>query len=320
MPPTPPSPQPAPNASKVAERLLDDSGRIALDIPCARCEYNLRGLLPVDRCPECSHTCEQSLDPNLLRFSRPGVIRRLRLGAAMAAISIVALVIIQLLIPAWHDLASPPDRVRAAAGVLEIVLITFLIGCWWLFTLPETDAEHDRATAGLRSLARLGIVGLLVVSATEIVLTDVIAHQTTGRFAMMREPLMLMSMVFAQTAMLLGCLGYLSRLAWRVPRPRLAQRAEFLVSGAWVFGITGVIATGWWTAEAMSVVDPASGLAAYASDTIAIVTAFVHMVFGILLIAWLIQFRRSLGRVLSESTDLSRTTLPDATEPPTPSV
>ena len=40
---------------------LDAQGRIANDVHCANCHYNLRTLTPVGICPECSHSVAESL-------------------------------------------------------------------------------------------------------------------------------------------------------------------------------------------------------------------------------------------------------------------
>lgn len=34
---------------------LDESGNVAVDLPCCHCQYNLRGISPAGACPECGN-------------------------------------------------------------------------------------------------------------------------------------------------------------------------------------------------------------------------------------------------------------------------
>jgi len=303
----------------VAERLLDDSGRIAIDVPCVQCEYNLRGLLPADRCPECSHDCEPSLDPNMLRFSRPAVVYRLTWAGALAFCSIVLMVACELAVQLWLDLASPTPGARSMVGVVQIVIVSALVGCWALFTLPEKDPEHDLATGQWRSLARVGIVGVLIVQVSSIVLQTMMVHPA-GRLAALREPLLIVSDTLAVTAMLLGCLAYLRRLAARIPSPALARNASRLYAFTWAFGSAGTLFGAWQVAEQTSLIDPANRTLGFVGDGIGAVTAGIHLLYGLLLLAWLLRFTSAMRRVLMESVALHNGRRPDATAPPAPSV
>jgi hypothetical protein len=45
--------------------ILDQPGRVALDLACCKCGRNLRGLLPTDECPQCGLSAAQSLETTL---------------------------------------------------------------------------------------------------------------------------------------------------------------------------------------------------------------------------------------------------------------
>lgn len=53
------------------------------DLPCRGCGYNLRGLSPAGRCPECSTNVATSLQPTALSLSQPGHFRVADAGARM---------------------------------------------------------------------------------------------------------------------------------------------------------------------------------------------------------------------------------------------
>jgi hypothetical protein len=59
---------------------IDPAGRIAQDVPCIHCGYNLRSLLADQACPECNQAVGESLRGDLLQFGNPAWLRRLAGG------------------------------------------------------------------------------------------------------------------------------------------------------------------------------------------------------------------------------------------------
>jgi len=57
---------------------------IDLDTQCVSCGYNVRGLAPDHRCPECGIPVGASLRGELLQFADPRWVSRLHLGAVLA--------------------------------------------------------------------------------------------------------------------------------------------------------------------------------------------------------------------------------------------
>jgi len=78
----------------IPERLqLDADGRIAEDLYCLECEYNLRTLLPDAACPECGTPIGQSSRGRMLRFCDPAWLRRLTTGINWIAAGIALLLL-----------------------------------------------------------------------------------------------------------------------------------------------------------------------------------------------------------------------------------
>ena len=50
-------------------RVFDADGRIAVDLPCVHCQYNLRTLAGDGNCPECGARVWQSTQARSLRFA-----------------------------------------------------------------------------------------------------------------------------------------------------------------------------------------------------------------------------------------------------------
>lgn len=59
------------------------AGTIAADLQCIHCGYNLRGLQPAGRCPECGGPIEDSRQGHLLRYAEVEWLKRLRFGTAL---------------------------------------------------------------------------------------------------------------------------------------------------------------------------------------------------------------------------------------------
>jgi len=62
---------------------LGPDGALAADVPCRRCAYNLRGLRPERRCPECGTPIGRSIVGDLLEYCDPDWVARLARGATI---------------------------------------------------------------------------------------------------------------------------------------------------------------------------------------------------------------------------------------------
>lgn len=71
-----PAASPAPDLPEHVDRaLLDDTGRVAADVSCRRCRYNLRTLPATGQCPECAEPCAVSLRSRRLEGAPHGYLR-----------------------------------------------------------------------------------------------------------------------------------------------------------------------------------------------------------------------------------------------------
>src|SRR5688572_24517360 len=94
------APEPPPMQSTVPRRgevALDESGRLAEDIGCRGCGYNLRGLNLGAACPECSTPVGDSIAGDLLSFANPEWIQGLASGARLVAFGQIASIVVGIL-------------------------------------------------------------------------------------------------------------------------------------------------------------------------------------------------------------------------------
>ena len=99
------APQPAPG-------IFDSSGRLAVDVPCCRCGYNLRSLALDGACPECGEHVAASAREGRLCFSPWQWLRRMRLGLLLLLLCGPFWVVVPAVIPMVIELVNPPGTVR----------------------------------------------------------------------------------------------------------------------------------------------------------------------------------------------------------------
>ena len=130
-------------------RLMDDDGRVAVDLPCVDCGYNLRTLARDGMCPECGRPVVRSTDHRYLWQLPLSHVERLlkaaRLLTSGLGLMLVCLAILGIsgtvlfptgmvgtpLWPMWAPLAS--------CGALMVVLLLLLVILVALFELTIPD-------------------------------------------------------------------------------------------------------------------------------------------------------------------------------------
>ncbi len=104
---------------------LDEMGRIAQDLDCVRCGYNLRGLEPRASCPECDEAVARALRGELLRFADPAWVTSLSAGVVWLVVGLTGMFVGDLLGrifivqigPAAHTVAVLGFGALAMAGL-----------------------------------------------------------------------------------------------------------------------------------------------------------------------------------------------------------
>lgn len=221
--PTTPAPQ-------YDSALLDAAGALARDVPCRKCGYNLRGLRPDDRCPECAEPILTTVQGDLLRFAdRPwlarvdnGVRWMLWAGAAVLALStlyFVPVLIRTARIPMWLPMYLTP--LMQLAGYYGV----------WLLTTREPDRFETGAP--LRVCTRIAVVVWLALRATGLLFVANPWGAFVGNF---------FSACVGAIADI-AALILLARLAARAHNPRLAQRIG-IFTGIYAIGFTIALTAG----------------------------------------------------------------------------
>jgi Flp pilus assembly protein TadD len=192
---------------------------ITANVQCVRCGYNLRGLTPEKICPECGTPVGRSVHSNLLRYSDPHWLGKLRLGAALVLWNIVIAILLggaAITFTLWR---FPPMAEAIGSSIAAALVLWAII----LVTTREPRISHPEDPVTLRRFVRLsataGFVGTLVAAlgpylgGGAIVLIVVASLQLAGIVAYF------------------GQFVYLRRFARRIPNGKLARSTTIVMWG-----------------------------------------------------------------------------------------
>jgi hypothetical protein len=190
---------------------LDPSGRVDEDLPCAGCDYNVRGASAVGTCAECGFAVADSIRLDRLLFGRREWLRKLVRGATLLLIayavgvaSILPAIAIRSLVVTvfgWVVMAA-----LAAAGA-------------WFLTEPSGNAAIDRRTRW-RPLARFFMIAFFVVFVGWL-LNDRV-------FRFWRTNVISVALPLVAAAGMSSLLMHLAHLASKVPAKGLAVASRIV--------------------------------------------------------------------------------------------
>ena len=213
---------------------LDEEGRIAQDVDCLGCQYNLRSLLPNANCPECGKPVIDSLETDQLCLADPRWLKQLIDGLDLVLISVISLVVVPivfgLILTISKMLFSGINSGGWVGDVVALImilqfLVLFILG-HWRFTAPQPNAQLHNTSDKHRRIVRLTFVLCTVV------------------FLIWRPGLQKGPVQMALSGVLLVVLGvailtYARKLALRMPDARLARAVSCML---WTWVVYVVIA------------------------------------------------------------------------------
>lgn len=288
---------------------VDESTRIATDLPCRRCGYNLRGQQPDGRCPECGEsvawsTGEESLcncDPEWVN-SLAGGTTWLLWGVLAGVVSTVAWTLaIPLLVQSAREGKTSLPGIYAGCQLGRLVANLILLVGIWRITSPDPGQPAEDRSLSLRTIARWGILIYFVMSSLP------------GRLpvALLQVSSLVANAMYV-IALVATCL-LMRQLALRIADRTLAAWTRpfivllVLVQGAGLAMHTLVVAARWSAAGAMTGTAGAGILAVLrAQALVSRLGGFVLVVAAFLLLS---RYRRAFrlasfeARVSSRETD-----------------
>lgn len=198
------------------------------DILCIGCGYNLRGLEPSGRCPECGLAIADSNRGDRLAFADPAWLNKLRFGASLKLWNILIFILIGLAGGLAVGFMGAHDIVLTLAGAVASAL-----GLWATYCItsqePRVALTEDAVT--LRKIIRVCAVTAFAGSFAFDLADGTI---NPGNIAQAAGWLwLLISFVSAVAGLIvwIGELKYFRRFALRAPDLQLARSTRILMWG-----------------------------------------------------------------------------------------
>ncbi len=138
---------------------LDDHGALAADAPCMTCGYNLRGLTPASRCPECGTAIPQSLCAPYLRCAPLCWLNRLAAGLRLLLLPLA-------LLPVPWVLNLPATLEQSTHDILTGVTVALITVFGVVAVMKMTSGRPANPAPRTRIAARICL--LLWVAATPV--------------------------------------------------------------------------------------------------------------------------------------------------------
>lgn len=218
-----------PSVNRHIAPLLDDHDRVAVDLPCLHCGYNLRTLASEGRCPECGHPVMESLRARYLWQSPPSWVENIATGAWTLAIC-VGLVLGLIISIAFVGLIHPPFAESGAACAAVLLLFLPLVVIAGLVGLTERDPNLRHMPEGFTA-RRVIRWSLLLIPVVIVAFVLALAMDPLPTLRSACACVALSALILLLSVQPLALCRYLATLMGRIPRPRLVRfaHAEFWV-------------------------------------------------------------------------------------------
>ena len=299
----------------------DAEGRLAEDLPCRGCGYNLRGLDESGLCPECSAPVGRSVTGDLLRFADPQWVERLVTGLGWAIVGILAGIVTNVLVTVTFQFligaaimrgGTPSGFVFGIPAVLSFITSLMTVYGVWLATTPEPSAIESEPPFSARRLTRWCYVAQLAAGPLQA-MGYARMNPAVGNTLGITGPIDAVFTVTGFAAAIAGLVGliagliYLRRLAIKIPDTSLARQTRIVAWGigscqslmiAW--GIVVAFAmSAWMGAGAAAPTTPPTGV--FTLMTVMCFLLIAAFVFTIWALVLLLMYRGKLATAAKQA-------------------
>ncbi len=144
--------------------MLDDAGRMAEDLPCIGCGYNLRGLMPTGGCPECGRAVAHSTRVAKMGRCDPAYLRRISGGVDWLIVTCAIVGLVSLLGALWANFEAGHVMIDRVATILFcIIVLTGAIGFVAVTTPHELVDRGRERRLSRRRIARVALPTALLL-------------------------------------------------------------------------------------------------------------------------------------------------------------
>jgi len=204
---------------------LGPDGRIDVDIACVSCGYNLRGLAPDGRCPECGTAIGRSTRGDYLRFCDPGWVETLASGMNWIVAGLILAFVLGLVAGGAVGLTNRP----AYAMIGIVGSLVALIG-YWRVTTPD-PREPEPQGVDVRAIIRYGSVLNIVLAVASQIVTQMSLY-----WKLLAFPSAVVGLIVTVSIFL-----YAKRMAVRIPDDNLASQTGTVMWGFVIMSVLGML-------------------------------------------------------------------------------
>lgn len=224
-----------------------DGSPLTIDFKCTSCGYNLRGLSPISKCPECAFPVAHSIYGGSLTAGAP----QFR-SAIINGLTCITYAVLVFLAVHWAWLLNRAIEKSVLSDVCTYTSLTaqvVMLAGAWLVTSPDTGINADAQPRSAQRTARVAaviIAALIAVQVLIMVLT--IALGATAPLAT-ANPLLARAKFVGWGVLFYAAMDAIDWVAARVPLPKVARRCmlfRWLVPAipitfvAWSTALTGI--------------------------------------------------------------------------------
>lgn len=216
---------------------IEHDRSIEHDVTCLGCGYNLRGLRPAGRCPECGGSVEVSLKNRWLDGADPATVRRVRRGLWLLLVSVLLTAgsfgCMGLMWLGEFDVGE--SWMLAYLALVGIEHTAWLLGCIGVTAARRTDGigharpPHRWLGRLTRGFAGINVLAMACVLAGFLGLFLDLVDESLG----LGVPVFATPVVFAGRTAAVICLGrFLDLLGGQLPRPELRRGMRWIARTA----------------------------------------------------------------------------------------
>ena len=245
------------------DALAETDTRVADDLECMQCGYNLR-TLPVDGlCPECAAPVQFSREGYYLRSAPVEWLRKLKGGLSLIIIAILLSALGGVAVGAYYVVqafragptatAVPPARETTLVALFFVPIgIMLMIGVAKLTAGQPVGNEAGPRRDGTRVWARRALVMYLLLYVAGIIIGGLAFAFEDSEEVKSANALLGIASYASSMALLILVVRLLGTLMRRVPRAGIAQYASVVFWGCLITAGPAVVAQAITLASAMS--------------------------------------------------------------------
>ena len=239
---------------------IDAEGRIAQQVLCRRCGYDLRGRPINGVCSECGTSVARSVHGDFLRLSDPRWVEKLAHGTLWVTFGLLGGIVLGMVMGMTGALYGFIGRslnfnvITAVGMIVAVSAASVQVIGYWLVTTPDPGSPPEERISA-RIVARYALMAVVVAALSQGVVqaaSQTMSGQQTGAMWMgvLGSPTGRSLILLAATVSIIcqavgyfALFRYAGSLAGRIPHPSLAWQSKVVMWGFTAMQVLAMMTT-----------------------------------------------------------------------------